>query len=175
LRVYSQSQIKPPYATQYSVFTLYYINLHNMFRPLMVAILKCNYNHIQRLSLLLMDTLESGLVSMVYYTQQKLYVSINKFRCWNWSSLAADSQSTSSSGYRASPWGPRPDFILLFFFRLTITLFVILGCPLWRENGSIVCSTITHWSQLLYFTILSETAFPFCRLLRRAGTTVEVF
>jgi hypothetical protein len=37
LRVYSQSEIKPPYATQYSVFTLYYINLQNMFRPLMVA------------------------------------------------------------------------------------------------------------------------------------------
>jgi hypothetical protein len=42
MRVYSQSQIKSPYATQYSVFTLYYINLHNMFRPLMVAILRCN-------------------------------------------------------------------------------------------------------------------------------------
>jgi hypothetical protein len=38
LGVYSQSQIKPPYATQYSVFTPYYINLHNMFRPLIVAI-----------------------------------------------------------------------------------------------------------------------------------------
>jgi hypothetical protein len=36
LRVYSQSQIKLPYATQFSVFTLYYINLHNMFRPLML-------------------------------------------------------------------------------------------------------------------------------------------
>jgi hypothetical protein len=46
LRVYSQSQIKPPYATQYSVFPLYYINLHNMFWPLMVAILRCNYNYI---------------------------------------------------------------------------------------------------------------------------------
>jgi hypothetical protein len=37
--------------------------------------------------------------------------------------LAADSHSTSSSGYRASFWDPWPDFILLFFFRLTITLF----------------------------------------------------
>jgi hypothetical protein len=44
--IYTQSQIKPPYATQYSVYTLYYINLHNMFRPLMVAILRCNYNYI---------------------------------------------------------------------------------------------------------------------------------
>jgi hypothetical protein len=30
--------------------------------------------------------------------------------------LAADSQSTSSSGYRASLWDPWPDFIFLFFF-----------------------------------------------------------
>jgi hypothetical protein len=36
--------------------------------------------------------------------------------------LAADSQSTNKSGYRASLWDPWPDFILLFF-RLTITLF----------------------------------------------------
>jgi hypothetical protein len=30
--------------------------------------------------------------------------------------LAADSQSTSSPGYRASLWDPWPDVILLFFF-----------------------------------------------------------
>jgi hypothetical protein len=30
--------------------------------------------------------------------------------------LAADVQSTSKSGYRASLWNPLPDFILLFFF-----------------------------------------------------------
>jgi hypothetical protein len=35
--------------------------------------------------------------------------------------LAADSQSTSTSGYRASLWDPWPDFILLVFFSLTIT------------------------------------------------------
>jgi hypothetical protein len=37
--------------------------------------------------------------------------------------LAADSQSTSKSGYRASIWDPWPDFILLFFLLLTITFF----------------------------------------------------
>jgi hypothetical protein len=41
--------------------------------------------------------------------------------------LAADSQSTSASGYRASLWDLWPDFILLFFFRLTITLFFFQG------------------------------------------------
>jgi hypothetical protein len=60
--------------------------------------------------------------------------------------LAAGSQSTSSSGYRASLWDPWPDFILLFFLRLTITLFFFLRSPLWRENGSVVYSAITHWS-----------------------------
>jgi hypothetical protein len=39
-----KSQTKPPYAMQHSVFILNYINLHNMFRPLMAAILKCNHN-----------------------------------------------------------------------------------------------------------------------------------
>jgi hypothetical protein len=61
--------------------------------------------------------------------------------------LAADRQSTSSSGYRASLWDPWPDFIFLFFFRLTVTLFFLLRCPLWRENGSVVYNAITHWSQ----------------------------
>jgi hypothetical protein len=55
--------------------------------------------------------------------------------------LAADSQSTNSSAYRASLWDPWPDFILLFFFRLTITLF-FLRRPLWRENGPVVYSAI---------------------------------
>jgi hypothetical protein len=41
--------------------------------------------------------------------------------------LAADSQSTSKSGYRASLWDPWPDFILLFFLRLTIAFFFFLG------------------------------------------------
>jgi hypothetical protein len=51
--------------------------------------------------------------------------------------LAADSQSTNSSGLWASLWDPWPDFILLFFFRLTITLFFFLRRPLWREKDII--------------------------------------
>jgi hypothetical protein len=61
--------------------------------------------------------------------------------------LAADSQSTSSSGYQASLWDSWPAFILLFFFRLTITWFFFLRRPLWWENGSVVYSGITHWFQ----------------------------
>jgi hypothetical protein len=74
---------------------------------------------------------------------------------WNWLELelefgvllAANRQSTSSSGYRASLWDPWPHFILLLFFRLTNTWFFFLRRPLWRENGSVVYSAITHWSQ----------------------------
>jgi hypothetical protein len=43
--------------------------------------------------------------------------------------LAAYSQSTSSSGYQASLWDPWPDFILLFFLRLTITFFFLSKAP----------------------------------------------
>jgi hypothetical protein len=38
----------------------------------------CNYNLIQRLSLLPTDLFESGLVSIVYLHNIKLYVNINK-------------------------------------------------------------------------------------------------
>jgi hypothetical protein len=51
--------------------------------------------------------------------------------------LAADSQSTSSSGYRASLWDSWPDFILFFFLRMTITWLVIdmvLYKALWQSN-----------------------------------------
>jgi hypothetical protein len=47
--------------------------------------------------------------------------------------LAADSQATSSSGYRASLLDPWPDFSLLFFLRLTVTLVFFL-----RSNHSLV-------------------------------------
>jgi hypothetical protein len=58
--------------------------------------------------------------------------------------LAADSQSTSASGYRASLWDPWQDFILLFLLRLTITFFFFRRRLLWRENGSVVYSAVTH-------------------------------
>jgi hypothetical protein len=58
--------------------------------------------------------------------------------------LEADSQSTSSSGYRASLRDPWPDFILLFFLRLAVTLFFFRRRLLWWENGSVVYSAITR-------------------------------
>jgi hypothetical protein len=39
--------------------------------------------------------------------------------------------------------------ILLFpFFRRKIALLFVLGRPLWREDGSVICSTICEWSEL---------------------------
>jgi hypothetical protein len=86
------------------------------------------------------------------------------------------------------------------FHWLTITFFLLhLGLPLWREDGSIICSAVTHWIEprrthnhilLSYMRLLQPggpgphiyilqehggpvippgTGFPFRRLLRLAG------
>jgi hypothetical protein len=40
------------------------------------------------------------------------------------------------------------DLLLLFpSFCRTIALPFVLGCPLWREDGSVNCSTICQWSE----------------------------
>jgi hypothetical protein len=58
--------------------------------------------------------------------------------------LAADSQATSSSGYWASLWDPWPDFSLVFFLRLIITLVFFLRRLPGQENGSVVYSAVIH-------------------------------
>jgi hypothetical protein len=64
------------------------------------------------------------------------------------------------------------DQILLFpFFCFALRL----GRPLWREDGSVVCSAICQWSESRRTHITVSTGFPFRRLLRLAGITVEVF
>jgi hypothetical protein len=42
--------------------------------------------------------------------------------------------------------GPWPEFTFPFFCRKIALLFV-LGRPLWREDGSVICSAICRWSQ----------------------------
>jgi hypothetical protein len=52
--------------------------------------------------------------------------------------MATDGQSASSSGR-----SPRPDFNFVF---MTIAFFLLhVGRPLWWEDGSVICSAITHW------------------------------
>jgi hypothetical protein len=59
-----------------------------------------------------------------------------------------DWRSVSMSWCRAPLWGPRPDLLFPFFCRKIALLFV-LGRLLWREDGSVICSAICHWSETL--------------------------
>jgi hypothetical protein len=44
--------------------------------------------------------------------------------------------------------GPQSDQILLFpFFCRTIALLFILGRPIWRDDGSVICSALWQWSE----------------------------
>jgi hypothetical protein len=58
--------------------------------------------------------------------------------------LAADSQSTSASGYRASLWDPWPDFILLFFLLVWQLHYYDFNTPSLTRKRSVVYSVITH-------------------------------
>jgi hypothetical protein len=97
--------------------------------------------------------------------------------------LAADRQSTSSSWYRASLWDPWPDSILFFFFSFD-SYFILFptAFSLTRKRvsslqclHSLVRLLTTNNHTLPSHSVSFETVFPFCRLLRLAGTTVEVF
>jgi hypothetical protein len=75
-------------------------------------------------------------------------------------------------------WGQWPDFNFLCF---TITCFLLhVERPLWREDGSIICSAMTHWLESLgthNHTLLSHLRLPqpggpgphFRHLLRLSG------
>jgi hypothetical protein len=39
------------------------------------------------------------------------------------------------------------DQILIFFLWQLLTFFLRVGRPLWREDGPVICSAITHWLQ----------------------------
>jgi hypothetical protein len=66
---------------------------------------------------------------------------------WSWSYLRLTvSQSVSMSWCRAPLWGPWPDFIFYFLLLENCFLFV-LGHPLWREGGYVICSAMCQWSE----------------------------
>jgi hypothetical protein len=46
-----------------------------------------------------------------------------------------------------TPFGPMTGFFFFLFFCQTIALLFVLGCPLWREDGSVNCSAICQWSE----------------------------
>jgi hypothetical protein len=57
-----------------------------------------------------------------------------------------DGQSVSMFWCRAPPWAHYQSLLFPFFCRKIALLFV-LGCPLWREDESVICSAICQWSK----------------------------
>jgi hypothetical protein len=45
------------------------------------------------------------------------------------------------------PFGAYDQIFLFLFFCRTIAFLFVLGRPLWREDGSIICSAIYQWSE----------------------------
>jgi hypothetical protein len=74
-----------------------------------------------------------------------------------------DGESVSMSWYRAPLWDLRPDITSVGMLLSEICGLVSMGRPLWREDGSAVCSVITQWSESLRtrnHTLLSLPRLP---------------
>jgi hypothetical protein len=54
---------------------------------------------------------------------------------------------TVSRPIRLGVGHPHDQIFLFPFFCRTIALFLVLGRPLWREDGSVICSAICQWSE----------------------------
>jgi hypothetical protein len=63
---------------------------------------------------------------------------------WSWSSSRGWQSVNQFVWVSGLPLGPLTRGYLALLFRLTITLFFVRRHPLWRENGSVVHSAITH-------------------------------
>jgi hypothetical protein len=55
------------------------------------------------------------------------------------------------------PFGVHDQILLFPFFCRTIALLFILGRPLWRDDGSVICSEIRQWSDSRRTRVSSET------------------
>jgi hypothetical protein len=65
----------------------------------------------------------------------------------SWVDVLNDGQSAYQSWCRAPLWDPWPDFTFSILFFRKIAMLFFLGRPLWREEGSVFCSTICQWSE----------------------------
>jgi hypothetical protein len=63
---------------------------------------------------------------------------------WSWSSSCGWQSVNQFAWVSGLPLGPLTRCYLALLFRLTITLFFVRRRPLWRENGFVVHSAITH-------------------------------
>jgi hypothetical protein len=61
------------------------------------------------------------------------------------------------------PFGAHDQIFLFPFFCRTIALLFVLGRPLWREEGSVICSEIFQWSESR--STLNHTLLSHLRLL----------
>jgi hypothetical protein len=63
----------------------------------------------------------------------------------SWVDVVTDGLSAHPSWCRVPLWPMTR--IFFSFFRRTIALLFVSGRPLWRENGSVICSAICQWSE----------------------------
>jgi hypothetical protein len=78
------------------------------------------------------------------------------------------------------PFGAHDQIFLFPSFCQKIALLFVLGCPLWREDGSVICMQSVGGKSrggliTIHYCLIWTTGFPFRRLLRHTGITVEVF
>jgi hypothetical protein len=107
-------------------------------------------------------------------------------RGWGWKSKSQLSYDWQSVGQSVLVSGHRLEPAINFSISQKLSsdscVSCNMGCPLWREDGSVITRTrATGPNQRcrsrvqvpqnlrLYLTVSFETGFPFCRLLRHAG------
>jgi hypothetical protein len=84
------------------------------------------------------------------------------------SHVTTDGQSVSQSGCRA-PSGTH-DHIFQSYIYMTISVFVLLGRPLSREGGSVICRSLCRvgiFTLLLIFTVLYIMQYDICTICTR--------
>jgi hypothetical protein len=97
-------------------------------------------------------------------------------RSWSWSSYCCRQSVDQFVLVSGLPLGPLTRFDLVLIFSADNYLIILSkASSLTRKR---VCSL--QWNHSLVpitilYSVSSETVFPFCRLLRLAGTTVKVF
>jgi hypothetical protein len=92
---------------------------------------------------------------------------------WSWSSSCGRQSVDRFVRVSGLPLGPLTRFYLALLSSSDNYLIILSKAS--SLTRGLVCSLQCNHSLVPITTISSETAFPFCRLLRLAGTTVEVF
>jgi hypothetical protein len=89
---------------------------------------------------------------------------------YDWQSV---SQSVSMSWYQGPLWGLRPDITSCRNVAVWNLLLVSVGCPLWREDGSAICTVISQWSESR--RIGNQTLLSHLRLRQPGGPGSRIY